>query len=54
MIFDLNYLTLAIFAPLLVLIGILGFVLPTRKSPTSGVAPTIFSIFAELSASALR
>lgn len=39
MIFDnLNYLTLAIFAPLLVLVGILGFVIPARKSPTSGAA----------------
>lgn len=43
MIFDLNYLTLAIFAPLLVLIGILGFVVPARKSPTSGAAP--YNIF---------
>lgn len=39
MIFDLNYLTLAVFAPLLVLVGILGFVIPARKSPTSGAAP---------------
>ena len=39
MIFDnLNYLTLAIFAPLLVLVGILGFVIPAHKSPTSGAA----------------
>jgi hypothetical protein len=39
MIFDLNYVTLAIFAPLLVLIGILGFVIPARKSPTSVATP---------------
>ena len=37
MIFDnLNFLTLAIFAPILVLIGILGFIIPANKSLTSG------------------
>lgn len=42
---NLNYLTLAIFAPLLVLVGILGFVIPGRKSPTSGApAYNIFHI----------
>jgi hypothetical protein len=40
MIFDnLNFLTLAVFAPILILVGILGFVIPARKSLTSGAAP---------------
>jgi hypothetical protein len=40
MIFDnLNFLTLAVFAPVLVLVGILGFIIPSQKSPTSGSAP---------------
>lgn len=40
MIFDnLNFLTLAIFAPVLILAGILGFIIPPDKSPTSGAAP---------------
>ncbi|MEP7339988.1 MAG: hypothetical protein ABI977_19775 [Acidobacteriota bacterium] len=44
MIFDnLNFLTLAIFAPILVLIGILGFIIPANKSPTSGATP--YNIF---------
>lgn len=44
MIFDnLNSLTLAIFAPILVLIGILGFVIPQNKSLTSGATP--YNIF---------
>ncbi len=34
-----NYITLAIFAPLLVLIGIAGFLIPARQSLTSGAAP---------------
>lgn len=39
----LNTLTLAIFAPLLVLVGILGFVIPANKSLTSGETP--YNIF---------
>jgi hypothetical protein len=40
---DLNIFTLAVFAPLLVLVGILGFIIPAHKSPTSGAAP--YNIF---------
>ncbi len=40
---NLNFLTLAVFAPILILIGILGFVLPAHRSPTS-VAPA-YNIF---------
>jgi len=40
---DLNIFTLAVFAPLLVLVGILGFIIPPDKSPTSGAAP--YNIF---------
>jgi hypothetical protein len=40
---NLNFLTLAIFAPILVLVGILGFVIPADKSPTSGATP--YNIF---------
>ncbi len=36
---NLNYLTLAIFAPILVLVGILGFIIPPPKSLTSGATP---------------
>jgi hypothetical protein len=36
---DLNLLTLAVFAPVLVLVGILGFIIPADKSLTSGAAP---------------
>ncbi|MBL8171086.1 MAG: hypothetical protein JNJ50_23210 [Acidobacteria bacterium] len=36
---NLNYLTLAIFAPILVLVGILGFIIPPQKSLTSGATP---------------
>jgi hypothetical protein len=44
MIFDnLNFLTLAIFAPVLVLTGILGFIIPPHRSPTSGALP--YNIF---------
>lgn len=44
MIFDnLNLLTLAVFAPTLVLVGILGFIIPANKSLTSGAAP--YNIF---------
>jgi hypothetical protein len=42
----LNQKTLAIFAPLLILIGIAGFVIPERYSLTSGAAPyNLFHIF---------
>ncbi len=42
---NLNFLTLAIFAPILVLVGILGFIIPASKSPTSGApAYNIFHI----------
>lgn len=40
---NLNFLTLAVFAPILVLVGILGFVIPPHKSLTSGAAP--YNIF---------
>lgn len=39
----LNSLTLAIFAPILILVGILGFVIPANKSLTSGA--TSYNIF---------
>ncbi|NOT49593.1 MAG: hypothetical protein HOP17_17855 [Acidobacteria bacterium] len=42
---DLNFYVLAIFAPILILIGILGFVLPKEKSLTSGApAYNVFHI----------
>ena len=46
MIFDnINYLTLAIFAPILILVGLLGFAIPVKKSLTSGApAYNIFHI----------
>ena len=34
-----NYVTLAIFAPLLVLVGVAGFFIPAQQSLTSGAAP---------------
>lgn len=37
-IFVVNYYVLLIFAPLLVIIGVLGFLIPDRKSLTSGAA----------------
>jgi len=40
---NLNFLTLAIFAPVLVLVGILGFIIPADKSLTSGAGP--YNIF---------
>jgi hypothetical protein len=44
---NLNFLTLAIFAPILILIGILGFVIPPHRSPTSGASPyNLFHIVA--------
>jgi hypothetical protein len=36
---SLNYLTLAIFAPVLILVGVAGFLIPARQSLTSGAAP---------------
>lgn len=40
-----NYYTLLIFAPLLILVGILGFIIPQHKSLTSGApAYNIFHI----------
>jgi len=51
---NLNFLILAIFAPLLVLIGILGFVVPAHKSLTSGATPyNIFHIVFGLIGAAL-
>jgi hypothetical protein len=41
--YDLNFLTLAIFAPTLILVGFLGFIIPPHKSPTSGAPP--YNIF---------
>jgi hypothetical protein len=40
---SINFITLAIFAPLLILVGLLGFVIPANKSLTSG-APA-YNIF---------
>lgn len=34
-----NTLTVAVFAPILVIVGILGFVIPPDKAATSGAAP---------------
>ncbi len=39
----LNYWTLLVFAPVLVLVGVLGFVIPARKALTSGAPP--YNIF---------
>lgn len=42
---DLNFYVLAVFAPILILVGILGFLIPKEKSLTSGVpAYNIFHI----------
>ncbi len=42
---DINYYVLLVFAPLLVLVGILGFVIPDEKSLTSGApAYNVFHI----------
>lgn len=38
-----NYYVLLVFAPLLILVGILGFVIPPQKSLSSGAAP--YNIF---------
>jgi hypothetical protein len=41
-----NYITLAIFAPLLILVGVAGFLIPPDKSLTSGATPyNLFHIF---------
>ncbi len=49
-----NVLTLAVFAPLLVLVGALGFVIPSNKSVTSGAAPyNLFHILFGLLGAAL-
>ena len=40
---DLNYYVLLVFAPLLILVGILGFVIPDNKSLTSGA--TAYNVF---------
>lgn len=43
---SINYITLAIFAPLLIIVGIAGFVIPAAKSLTSGATPyNLFHIF---------
>lgn len=39
----LNFITLAIFAPVLVLVGIAGFIIPPERSLTSGATP--YNIF---------
>lgn len=42
---DLNYYVLLVFAPLLIVVGILGFIIPESKSATSGApAYNIFHI----------
>jgi len=40
---DLNVLILAVLAPALALIGLLGFIIPPGKNPSSGAAP--YNIF---------
>jgi hypothetical protein len=41
-----NFVTLAIFAPVLILAGVAGFLVPAQQSLTSGAAPyNIFHIF---------
>ena len=41
-----NFITLAIFAPVLILAGVAGFLIPAQQSLTSGAAPyNIFHIF---------
>ena len=34
-----NYITLAVFAPILILVGVAGFLIPAQYSLTSGAAP---------------
>jgi hypothetical protein len=36
---SLNFVTLAIFAPILILVGVAGFLIPAEKSLTSGATP---------------
>jgi hypothetical protein len=36
---NINYITLSIFAPVLILAGVAGFLIPARQSLTSGAAP---------------
>ncbi|HSS21449.1 MAG TPA: hypothetical protein VLL54_15345 [Pyrinomonadaceae bacterium] len=40
---SINFITLAIFAPILILAGVAGFLVPAEKSLTSGAAP--YNIF---------
>jgi hypothetical protein len=41
-----NFVTLAIFAPVLILAGVAGFLIPAQQSLTSGAAPyNVFHIF---------
>ena len=40
---NLNFVTLAIFAPVLILAGVAGFIVPAQQSLTSGAAP--YNIF---------
>jgi hypothetical protein len=41
-----NYITLAIFAPVLILAGVAGFLIPTQQSLTSGAPPyNVFHLF---------
>lgn len=41
-----NYITLMLFAPLLILVGIAGFLIPPQQSLTSGATPyNLFHIF---------
>ena len=41
-----NFITLAIFAPILILAGVAGFLIPAKQSLTSGAAPyNVFHIF---------
>jgi hypothetical protein len=43
---SINFVTLAIFAPVLILAGVAGFVVPAQHSLTSGAAPyNVFHIF---------
>ena len=43
MVDSLNFLTLAVFAPILIIVGLLGFMIPADKALTSGAAP--YNIF---------
>lgn len=51
---DLNFYTLSVFAPLLIVVGVFGFILPEKKSLTSGApAYNVFHIVSGLLALAL-